>query len=113
MPEQIFQLVERNLEARQITAENMAEVAAWVDAIDVHCKDDDYIEFGPFGDIHAHAGQWFVRLFDDYFIVVEDADFRKHFTNPRLPWHPMPPMPHWYRGPSFTDGPPLTINAKP
>jgi hypothetical protein len=113
MPEQIFQLVERNLEARRITAENIDELADWIGGYRSYFATSEHPTVSESESHFGRVGEWIVKLFDETFIFVHDEAFRKHFTSPRLPWHPQPPMPHWYRGPSFTDGPPLTINVKP
>lgn len=107
MPEQIFQLVERNVEAVQVTKSNRDEVTKWFNPEGrqpCRCIDPE--------DREVPIGYWVVEVVPGRFLFMEDADFRKHFTSPRLPWHPQPPMPHWYRSPSFTDGPPLTLDVK-
>jgi hypothetical protein len=88
MSEQIFQLVERNLEARQLIESDERELK------------------------YAAVGDWMVKLYSGCTIFVKDGEFQKHFTSPKLPWHPQPPMPHWYRPPDHTDIP-LTIDVVP
>lgn len=117
MPEQLFQLIDRNLPARRVSADGLKETADW-------CGGEKMIDCVYIGsaDVFAEIGDWIVQVIppedqnDIYstrgiFIVVKDETFRRHFTPPRVPWTPPHPMPHWYREPSPLDGKPLYVES--
>lgn len=83
--EQLFNLKDPNVVAMQLTNSNPADVAAW------------------YGHVTGNTGDWIVNLYGDFFIVVPDDDFRKHFESPRLPPPRPASVPSWYSWPPSYD----------